>query len=55
LLRTEAEEKPPAEANHREDSSRMGERYFYRHPIFTDDPEVMAGFDGGKGYLHSRV
>jgi DNA invertase Pin-like site-specific DNA recombinase len=30
------------------------ERFFYRHAIFTDPPEVMAGFDGGKGYLHSR-
>jgi len=30
------------------------ERYFYQHVIFTDDPDFLAGFDGGTGYLYSR-
>ena len=31
------------------------EKYFYRHPIFTDHPDVLAGFEGGTGRLHSRT
>jgi hypothetical protein len=27
------------------------ERYFLRHVFFRDDPEEMAGMDGGKGIV----
>jgi DNA invertase Pin-like site-specific DNA recombinase len=30
------------------------ERYYLRHPIFTDHPEVLADLGRESGYLHSR-
>jgi DNA invertase Pin-like site-specific DNA recombinase len=34
--------------------SEKGERYFLGHVFFSDDPEEMAGFDGGKGIIRPR-
>lgn len=29
-------------------------RYFYRHTVFSDEPEMLATMDGGTGVLGSR-
>lgn len=39
----------------RKDEKSETERYFRRHPIFTDHPEVIASYGrGGKGVLRNR-